>query len=143
MSRYRSIEQFFDSRRDYGVLMLRLVIGWRLIDGTQDNIFSWERMLEFRDFLAAYNVPAPLLAAQVSVYAQFFAGVAIMIGLFIRSAAALMVINFTVALFLVHLGTSFQESFQAIAIWTAAFFFLFYGGGEFSMDNRYFSHTKK
>ena len=35
---------------------IRLAVGFHLIYGTQDNVFSWERMLEFRDFLEAFNM---------------------------------------------------------------------------------------
>jgi ectoine hydroxylase-related dioxygenase (phytanoyl-CoA dioxygenase family) len=51
-----------EERRDYGALFVRLVVGSYLIYGSQDNVFSWARMLEFRDFLAARNVPLPFRA---------------------------------------------------------------------------------
>jgi putative oxidoreductase len=87
MSLYGTLNQYFEQRRDYGAIFLRLIIGWRLIDGTQDNIFSWERMLEFKNFLEQRHVLFPLLAAHVSVYAQFICGILFMVGAFIRCAA--------------------------------------------------------
>ena len=35
----------------YRTLFIRLLVGFHLIYGTQDNVFSYERMLEFRNFL--------------------------------------------------------------------------------------------
>ena len=39
--------EWFRRRRDYGVLFLRLFIGWFIIWGVQDNMLSHERMVEF------------------------------------------------------------------------------------------------
>ena len=63
----------------------------------QDNVFSHARMLEFRDFLAARQVPWPLVAAHVSVYAQFVCGILYLLGLFVRPAAVLMIVRPTVS----------------------------------------------
>ncbi|MCB0628156.1 MAG: hypothetical protein R2824_04210 [Saprospiraceae bacterium] len=38
------------SKIDLAVLLFRLVFGFRLIYGTVDNVFSWNRMLEFKEF---------------------------------------------------------------------------------------------
>ncbi|HEX8337541.1 MAG TPA: hypothetical protein VF621_12475, partial [Pyrinomonadaceae bacterium] len=62
---------FFERHREYGAFFVRLVVGFILVYGTQDNVFSGERMMEFRDFLAARGVPFPLFAAHLSAYAQF------------------------------------------------------------------------
>lgn len=134
-SSYARLNQFFESRKDYGSFFLRLTIGWRLIDGTQDNIFSWDRMLEFRIFLEQNNFVYPLAAAVVSVYAQFICGVLYMIGLFVRPAAIVMIINFLVALLTVHLGTTFIDSFQALMMFFGSIFFLFNGAGKLSLDD--------
>jgi putative oxidoreductase len=130
------LNKFFESRKDYGAIFLRLIIGWRLIDGTQDNVFSWPRMIEFRDFLEQQGVAYPLLAAIVSVYAQFICGILYMVGLWIRPAALVMIINFIAALIIVHIGTTFQESFAALIMLFGSVFFLFYGAGELSIDQK-------
>ena len=93
---------FFERHREKGAFFVRLVVGFVLVYGTQDNVFSHERMLEFRDFLAVRRVPAPLLAAHVSVYAQFVCGILILLGAFTRAAAVVMIVNFIVALVMVH-----------------------------------------
>lgn len=130
------LNQFFESKKEYGVIFLRIIIGWRLIDGTQDNVFSWTRMLEFRDFLDQHHVAYPLLAANVSVYAQFICGILYILGLFVRPAAIIMIINFIIALMIVHIGTTFQESFAALMMLFGSAFFLFHGAGKLSLDER-------
>lgn len=128
------LDSFFDQYKGYGNLFLRLVIGWRLIDGTQDNVLSWERMLEFRDFLAVHGVPSPLVAANVSVYAQFICGILYMLGWFIRPAAIVMIINFIAALLVAHIGLTFEQSFDAWMMLLGSVFFLFAGAGKISVD---------
>jgi putative oxidoreductase len=128
------LDTFMESRKGYGNFFLRLIIGWRLIDGTQDNVFSWERMLEFRDFLAAHGTPFPLVAANVSVYAQFICGILYLVGWFVRPAAVVMIINFIIALLIAHIGLTFEQSFDAWMMLVGSIFFLFSGAGKISVD---------
>jgi putative oxidoreductase len=129
------LNRYFDHRKDYGAVFLRIIIGWRLIHGTYDNVFGWERMLEFRDFLAQHGVPSPLLAANLSVYAQFFCGILYVIGLWVRPAAIIMIINFITALVIVHIGDTFLNTFDALMMLFGSVFFLFYGAGKISVDH--------
>jgi putative oxidoreductase len=135
MSLLNKLDRFFESRKDYGAVFLRLIIGWRLIDGTQDNVFSRERMIEFRDFLEQQGVANPLLAAHVSVYAQFLCGILYILGAGVRPAAMIMIINFMAALYIAHVGTTFQQSFEALMMLFGSAFFLFYGAGKISVDD--------
>jgi putative oxidoreductase len=128
------LNAFFDERKEYGIIFLRLLVGWRLIDGTQDNVLSWERMIEFSNFLSAHGVAAPLFAAVLSVYAQFIAGLCYMVGMFTRVAAILMIINFIAALLIVHTGDTYQEAFQALTMLFASVLLLFTGAGKLSVD---------
>lgn len=135
-SPFQSVNHFFESRKDYGAIFLRVLIGWRLIYGTQDNVFSWERMIEFRNFLEQLGTPLPLFSAQLSVYAQFICGILYVVGLWIRPAAIVMIINFLFAIVIAHLNTTFLETFDALVMLFGSLFFLFYGSGKISLDNR-------
>ncbi len=119
----------------YGALFIRLLVGFHLIYGTQDNVFSYERMLEFRDFLEARGVIYPFFAAHVSVYAQFISGILYIIGWQVRGAALLMVINFIAALFIAHTGDSYQGMFPAMVMLFTSLFLLLNGAGKPSVDN--------
>lgn len=129
------LHYYFEQKKDYGAIFLRLIIGWRLIYGTQDNVLSWERMVEFEHFLAQQNVPMPLLAAVVSVYAQFICGILYVAGAYVRLAAVMMIVNFVAALLIAHIGAGFLDSFDALMMLFGSVFFLFHGGGKFSLDN--------
>lgn len=129
-----SIFSFFRRHRAYGVLFLRFAIGVFIIYGVQDNVFSWARMLEFRDFLQERNVPYPLFAAHLSVYVQFICGILLLAGGAVRLVGLLLVINFTAAIFIAHIGQSFEQYYPAAQLIAVGFFFLFHGAGPVSLD---------
>jgi putative oxidoreductase len=126
---------FFERHREYGAFFIRLVVSLVLIHGSQDNVFSYARMIEFRDFLAGRNVPWPLLAAHVSVYAQFVCGILYLLGLFVRPAAVVMIINFIAAIVIAHLDQPIDRAFLALLMLFASLFLLFNGAGRPSLDN--------
>ncbi len=132
--RLGALDRALEPYREYGPLFIRLVVAYRLIWGTADNVFSYARMLEFSEFLTRHGVPLPLFAAFVSVYAQFICGLLFAVGAFTRPAAAVMVINFTVALLLVHVGQPFLENYDAFVMLFGAAFLLLHGPGLFSVD---------
>jgi putative oxidoreductase len=138
----KKLDDYFERRKESGVIILRLLIGWRLIDGTQDNVFSWARMLEFRDFLEQRGVIYPLFSANLSVYAQFVCGILFILGWFTRPAAIVMIINFIAALIIAHIGATFEQSFDALAMLFGALFFLVHGAGKYSVDERRMRQNK-
>jgi putative oxidoreductase len=127
---------FFERHKEKGALFVRLVVGFVLVYGTQDNVFSYKQMLEFRDFLAARGVPSPLFAAHLSVYAQFVCGILYVVGLLVRPAALVMVINFVAALVIAHLNTPLDAARLALCMLFCSLFLLFNGAGALSLDDR-------
>lgn len=127
--------------KDYADLPIRLSVGFHLIYGTIDNVVSWERMLEFRDFLEAHGMMMPLAAAIASVYAQLICGVLFVVGYHVRWAAVIMIFNFLVAIILVHMGDSYPSTYPAISMLAGSLFLLLYGSGRYSLDS-YFSMRK-
>jgi putative oxidoreductase len=123
-----------EGAREVAPLLLRLFVAFVLIYGTYDNVFSQARMLEFRDFLAANRFPQPLASAYLSAYAQFLTGLLLVVGLFVRPAAAIVVANFIVALVMVHRATPFNVNIAPLAMLVGGLFFVLYGAPRFSMD---------
>lgn len=117
-----------------GLLLLRVFTGLVLAYGTQDNVFSAAHMLEFRDFLAKHGFPAPLLSAYVSAYAQFVGGLLLVAGWLTRPAAAVMVVNFIVALVMVHRSLPFGSNIAPLAMCANALVLVITGPGAFSLD---------
>jgi putative oxidoreductase len=117
-----------------GPVLLRWFVGFVLVYGTQDNVLHEARMLEFRDFLAQHAFPAPLTSAYLSAYAQLLAGTLIIIGFLTRWAALVMLVNFSVALGMVHAGLPFSANIAPLAMLFGALFLLMHGAGRFSAD---------
>ena len=124
----------FNTNKDLGILIMRLFVGSRLLYGVADNIFSWDRMLEFADFLKTFHFPFPVASAVTSVYAQALAGLCFIIGFYIQPAAVLMIINFLVALFMVHWGEPYDALTAPLAMLFASILFFFTGAGKYSLD---------
>ena len=126
--------QWSETNKDVGLLILRIFIGIRLIYGVQDNILHWAEMREFEAFLIQYQFPIPLVSAVVSVYLQALAGILFILGWKTRWASILMVINFTVAIIMVHLGQSFEEMTAVLSMLITSLALLFTGAGRYAFD---------
>jgi putative oxidoreductase len=127
--------RFFDRYREYGPVFVRLIVGSFLVWGTQDNVFSYARMLEFEEFLRAHGTPFPLAAAHLSAYAQFVCGLLYIAGAFTRHAAVVMIVNFVAAVLIAHVGDTFQGMFPALVMLFASCFLLLHGPGKLSVDD--------
>lgn len=120
---------------DFGPLLTRVVTGAFLVHGTQDNVFSAERMDEFVTFLARFGFPAPDLLAPLSVYLQFGCGLLFIAGLLVRWAGLTMAVNFVVAIAMVHWSEGFRGWWPALALILISADLMLRGGGRFSLDH--------
>lgn len=127
---------WLDSRKDIGLLILRLFVGIRLFYGVVDNLVSWAHMKEFEVFLASQNFPIPLVSAVVSVYAQALAGILFIIGWQVRWVAIVMTINFLIATLMVHWGQSFEQMTTVLFMIISSVTLFFTGAGRYSIDGR-------
>lgn len=118
-----------------GLLALRLVTGGHLVYMTQDNVFSWARMLEFRDFLAQFGFPYPLFCAVLSVIGQFGGGLLLVLGLFTRFAGLVVAFNFVVAIWMVDSKQPYPAAFAALSLVAAGLCLMFTGAGRYSLDH--------
>ena len=123
-----------DRHRDWGAVFIRLTFGGWLVYGTQDNVFDSTRMVEFQHFIAKHGFPYPTVGAYVSAYAQFICGVLYLVGAAVRPAAAVMVVNFLVALGIAHRSTPLAVTLPAIGMLAVACVLLFNGAGPLSVD---------
>lgn len=127
---------WLDKYKEYGVIFIRLIVGFHLVYGTQDNIFNYARMEEFAAFLSAHGVPFPLFAAFLSVYAQFVCGLLFVAGAATRYAALVMIINFIAAIVIAHRADSYPAKFPALMMLCAACFLFVHGAGRLSVDSK-------
>ncbi|MTI23275.1 DoxX family protein [Fulvivirga sp. RKSG066] len=119
-----------------GLLILRLFIGFRLIYGVIDNILSWDKLLEFSEFLAAHSFPLPVVSALLSVYVQFICSALLIVGFKTRLAAIVLVFNFIVAFFAVHIPDhdSIEGMTPALAMLFGCLTLFFTGAGKLSIE---------
>lgn len=129
-----------ETKLGIGLLLLRVFAGLRIIYGVIDNVISSEKMKEFEGFLTQFNFPFPNISAIVSVYVQLICG--ILIGYQTKWASSLLVINFLVAIFMVHLpaNDTIEATTPAVALLVISLSLIFTGSGKFSIDN--FKKTK-
>lgn len=123
-----------DASREAGTLLLRVYLGVVLVYGTQDNVFSAARMLEFRDFLAQFGFPFPLFCAVLSVIGQFGGGLLLLLGLFTRFAGLVVAFNFVVAIWMVDSKAPYPAAFAALSLVAAGLCLMFTGAGKHSLD---------
>ena len=130
------VENTLVRRPDIGLLLLRWVVGGHPVVMTWDNVVSWDRMLEFRDFLAHHGFAFPLACAVLSVAGQLVGGLLLAIGAWTRPAALVVAFNFMVALWMVDARAPYPAAFPALALVAGAMCLAFTGAGRLSVDAR-------
>ena len=125
----------FSGLEDTALLLLRGLVGSFLMWETWDNVSSAERMAEFVGFMQANGFQAAEVLAQLSVWAQFICGGLLILGLLTRWAGLVMMLNFIVALVMVHLGDPFRGQFPALVLIGVNFLFLTKGAGRYALDS--------
>lgn len=130
-----SFNAFFERFHFLAPLFIRLLIGFHLIYGTHDKIFSTEAMQGIDSWFQTQGIPFPLFSAYLSAYSQFICGVLSIVGLFMRIAGLTMVINFVCAIAFVHIGDAYTNTFPAWVMLSGSSYLLFNGAGKFALDN--------
>lgn len=121
--------------KEYGVIFIRLMVGFHLVYGIQVYIFDYARMEKFAEFLSQQAVPLSLFSAHLSAYAQLICGILFIFGAATRPAAIVMIINFIAAIIIAHIGDTYQNTFPALMMLSAACFLLLHGAGKLSVDD--------
>ena len=87
---------------EYGPVFIRVLIGFHLFYGNWGRLVHHAEWEEFYGVITRNHIPFPTISTWVSAAAQVICGILYMAGLFTRPAAAVMVVNFVVALTMVH-----------------------------------------
>ena len=119
---------------DLGLLLLRWVTGAFLIYQSHDNVFSAARMGEFVKFLTQFNFVYPEWLAPLSVYAQFAAGIAFVLGLLTRWFGLITAFNFVVAVWMVHWTDPVPGIWPAAILVFLGLYFGLRGSGRYGLD---------
>ena len=119
---------------DAGLLLLRVVTGAFLVYQSHDNVLSAERMDEFETFMTQFGFVYPELMAPLSVYFQFAAGIAFILGLLTRWFGLITAFNFVVAVWMVHWSDPVPAIWPAAILIVLGLYFGLRGSGRYGLD---------
>jgi putative oxidoreductase len=122
-------------KKDIGVLILRLVFGYRLVEGMVTVLMNGQ-VPGLARYFEGSHIPFSLVSAYLAVYAELICGILFIIGLWVRPAAFVMVFTFTIAILYVDFQAGFEKGFPGWSIWAVSVFLLCYGAGKISLDEK-------
>ena len=142
------MNRLLNSHAGFASLLLRLPIGLILAAHGSQKLFGWFGGFGLEgtaQWMASVGLNPGFLMAILAGSAEFFGGIALMLGFLTRPAAAIAAITMLVALFGVHGSNGFFLATQgieyALALFSATSALLIMGGGSYSID-RYLINTK-
>ena len=118
---------------NWGLVPLRLVVGLVFI------VHGGQKLLVFglggtAGFMAKVGIPWPFLAAVVVIAVEILGGLALVLGLGARLAAALLAIDMVVAILAVRLTTGFVGGYEfELTLFGASLSLALLGGGPVSV----------
>lgn len=117
---------------DIGLLALRIALG---------VIFIRHGWLKFQDlagaagFFESFGIPGALFWAYVVAFVEFFGGLAVLLGVYLRAAAFFLGIVMIVALLVVHTKMPFDNAELPIALLGGLIALKAFGGGAWQLYN--------
>ena len=125
----------------YEALILRLPIGIILAAHGGQKLFGWfggYGLAGTGQFMEKIGLEPGFLMALLAGSAEFFGGLALILGLLTRLAAAVTAVTMLAALFAVHWGNGFFLDTHgieyALALFSATASLFVMGGGNYSLD---------
>src|SRR5579872_6832592 len=88
--------------QSWGIALMRVMVGVVFLAHGAQKLFVYG-IPGTAGFFAHAGIPFPMVSAVLSIGAEFLGGLFLILGLFTRPAAAVLVINMAVAVFAVHL----------------------------------------
>lgn len=138
-----SIKSLVSTQAGYGLTLLRVVAGLTFVAHGSQKLFGWfggYGLAGVAQWMESIGLAPGYLLALLAGSAEFFGGLALIIGLLVRPAAAVLVVTMLVAIFSVHLGNGFFISNNgyeyALALLAISLTLLIEGAGKFSLDKR-------
>jgi putative oxidoreductase len=122
--------------QNWGIAVLRVMVGSVLLAHGSQKLLVYGLNGTAGAF-AHMGLPAPMLSAVLSIGAEFLSGLALVLGLFTRWAAAALVINMAVAAFAVHLRNGFflpTGAEYALTLLAANLALVLTGSGALALD---------
>ena len=117
--------------QSFGLLIGRLLFGGLMLT------HGYAKLSGFSDMADSFADPFGLgssISLGLTVFAEFFCALLVMIGLGTRLASLVLIINMSVALLHVHINDPLSKMEPALLFLTAFIMFLILGAGRYSVD---------
>ncbi|WP_126245033.1 DoxX family protein [Chitinophaga rhizosphaerae] len=116
---------------DLAALLMRLIVGGLFIYHGYGKLAAYETMLQmFTDIIGIGVKPTVILV----IFAEFFCGIFVVLGLFTRLSIIPIFITMIVAFFIAHAKDPFQNKELAFAYLLLSVVIFVLGSGRFSLD---------
>lgn len=121
---------------DLALLVLRLVSAGAMLTHGYPKLVNLltVRPIKFADPIGLGEVSSYFLV----VFAEFVCSILLILGLLTRFAALVLVINFSVIVFVVQRNAAFSARELAVLFLAIFFALLLTGGGRYSLDKKFF-----
>lgn len=136
------IKTLFDTTGGYGALALRVPVGLILAAHGAQKLFGWfggYGLEGTAQWLESIGLAPGLLMALLAGGAEFFGGLALMLGLLTRPAALVTAVTMLVAIVSVHIGNGLflaNNGYEfGLALLAATVALAIQGAGRFSLDD--------
>ena len=131
------------SDKTTAALVLRVPVGIIFAAHGAQKLFGWFGGYGLEgtgQYLASIGLAPGYLMALLAGGAEFFGGLALVLGLLVRPAAAALAFAMLVAIFAAHWSSGFFAASGgyefALALFAASLSLVFSGGGRYSLDRR-------
>ena len=115
---------------DLGILLIRVACAFMLMHG-------WGKLNDFYDGVADWPDPfhvGPVVSKGLTVFAEFFCTILVVIGLFTRAALIPLIICMLVIVFYVHSGDPMGDKEAGLMYLLMYLALMFTGAGKYSVD---------
>lgn len=137
------IKSITASQAGMGITILRVIAGLTFAAHGSQKLFGWfggYGLAGVAQWMESIGLAPGYVMALMAGSAEFFGGVALIIGLLVRPAAAVLAVTMLVAIFSVHLANGFFMSNNgyefALALLAISIALLFEGAGKLSLDGK-------
>lgn len=137
------IKSLAATRAGYGLTILRVLVGIIFVAHGSQKLFGWfggYGLAGVAQWMESIGLAPGYLMALMAGSAEFFGGLALVLGLLVRPAAAALTFTLVVAIFSVHIGNGLFMSDNgyefALALMAATLALLIEGAGRLSLDKR-------
>ena len=134
---------YSQDHKDFGLLLLRVGVGIAFVAHGYPKLFMGGAV-GLAKGLAAAGIPGGVFAAYLAAMAEFFGGIALILGIFFRPLTVILAFNMLVALmFHLNLGDPFVKYSHALESGILFISLIFIGPGAYSLDEKLFGPARE